>query len=529
LTLLAPGLLGDFQHVRYFGRASVWEATLFCGVGAVALAACGALLGDARRRRVALILLTLSCVLALGAYLTPLSKLLYACVPMWSSFRAPARFKWFIAMFLALLAGMGYDAITAGPVRRQRVAAATTAVLAVAIAVFAWSCHVSGRQPDGAWAHFARWAAGGRDASLPPSAFGDAQFIAATATFASGQLIGSAVALAALAGALVSVGFFPRLRWSLALVVVIEMFVFAWSMRASGPMHLPYPDNWKAAVASQDPEFRVMHPELLYANTGMTQGFDDINGYNPLVLKRYAELIAMTQDADVNAFNFMPEIKQIRTLGPFQMMRCHFVLAMQHVMDAGGKRGDVPAVSEVPAPMRRLQLVRRFQVASGRDAVLAALAREDFNPRDTVILESTPDPAPAIPMTAGTSSEADPDAARVIQSSTDQLEIEATITQPSILLVTDAYSRGWRARPLDPGPQQQYAIMPANRVLRAIPLAAGKHHLLLEYAPRSYRIAVPLTTAALLAWLGAATWLWLRRTIGVHRDVQVAYDPRDGA
>jgi hypothetical protein len=58
------------------------------------------------------------------------------------------------------------------------------------------------------------------------------------------------------------------------------------------------------------------------------------------------------------------------------------------------------------------------------------------------------------------------------------------VPRGAILLVTDAYSAGWRVRPFDPGPRSSY-VLPANHALRAVPLAAGRHHFIMEYRPPS--------------------------------------------
>jgi len=48
--------------------------------------------------------------------------------------------------------------------------------------------------------------------------------------------------------------------------------------------------------------------------------------------------------------------------------------------------------------------------------------------------------------------------------------------------VSDAYAPGWEAQRVEGSAQREYRVMPANYVLRGIPLGvAGKHHLRLFY------------------------------------------------
>ena len=144
-----------------------------------------------------------------------------------------------------------------------------------------------------------------------------------------------------------------------------------------------------------------------------------------------------------------------------------------------------------------------------------------FDPARQVILESRPDPEPAPgrcsagwpeaqPVTGGPSAGARGYAA-VVESGTDYLVIEAETDQPALLLVTDDYSAGWRARPLESGPQSRYEVMPANYCLRAVPLQAGHHKILMEYAPRGFRIGWWISIVAAAGWLAALGWLLARK------------------
>jgi uncharacterized membrane protein YfhO len=90
----------------------------------------------------------------------------------------------------------------------------------------------------------------------------------------------------------------------------------------------------------------------------------------------------------------------------------------------------------------------------------------------------------------------------VTDSTTDSLTIEADTPAPALLLITDTYSRDWHARPLPGSTQARYDVLPADYIVRAIPLAAGHHHLILEYAPPSFRQGLAISLLAGLVWSG---------------------------
>ena len=94
-------------------------------------------------------------------------------------------------------------------------------------------------------------------------------------------------------------------------------------------------------------------------------------------------------------------------------------------------------------------------------------------------------------------------AARIVAGSTDALEIEADVEQACILLITDAFTPSWRAVALPGSVQTNYKLLPANYILRAVPLLAGHHHLRVEYARDALAIGKWISIIAALAFLAA--------------------------
>ena len=119
-----------------------------------------------------------------------------------------------------------------------------------------------------------------------------------------------------------------------------------------------------------------------------------------------------------------------------------------------------------------------------------------------VLLETDPGIRPVAAPGTGT--------VNLVESSTDHLVVEAVTPTPAVLLITDAYSRGWRAAALDGSDRDTYTLMPADHCLQAVPLTAGRHRIRIEYAPKGYRVGKWVSIASLVAY--AATWaVWLYR------------------
>jgi len=135
--------------------------------------------------------------------------------------------------------------------------------------------------------------------------------------------------------------------------------------------------------------------------------------------------------------------------------------------------------------------------------MLPMLADPKFNPRAKVLVE---EPIANLPTSA-----AGPDpagTAMLTDRNTDFIEIDANVSRPSLLLISDNYSSGWRARSLDAGSSQKYEVVRADYTLRGIPLTPGHHHIALEYLPLGYLIGKWISIAAVLAFIGSAVLAW---------------------
>ena len=187
------------------------------------------------------------------------------------------------------------------------------------------------------------------------------------------------------------------------------------------------------------------------------------------------------------------------------LLRCRYIFGFEEAGD-----GKIVFHSFDPALVApRVMLVPQVQVIAAGEQVLRAMI-PPFDPRTTVILETAPEPRPAEHPAAGK--------AVVTAQATDSMTIEADLPDPQILVVTDTYSDGWKVRSLLPSSegsgQTIYNVMPADHCVRAIPLAAGHHRLLLEYRPTAFLIGAWVSGISLLLYVAAVGWVWSRARRG---------------
>ena len=475
LTLLAPDFFGDLIRHTYWGRWYPWEANAFVGVVGLALAAYGMSVVHVAGRRALLVTLAATLVLALGDY-TPLFAFLYRWVPMFDRFRGTGKFMFPVALVLVLFAGYGLDRILRDrAVARRALLVGGAGVIALLVGATAvlladWTPVMKATQATG-------------QTALAPAGYDRPALVAASQSFAALGLFIAGLTLAAGVLLAIWVRREPRAALVLGALAIAEVFVFA-------RLHRPTLDSAVAAVprlrsylAAHPGDYRILNLEA--PNEAMTMRASDAWGYDPGVTRRYAELIAWTEGEDPKAATQYVKFRRFSPL--LTMVRVKYVVVRE-----GGTTQIVPGASP---PLGHLELLGAYQVHVHRNGILSAMGEASFDPRKEVILEQPPDPAPVAGPSQGL--------ARIVREGTDFMDIEADLTNPSILLVTDAWADGWRAVPLEGSSQSRYKLVPADYALRGVALGRGHHHLRIEYAPPLFYLGALVSALAWPVWLAA--------------------------
>jgi hypothetical protein len=82
----------------------------------------------------------------------------------------------------------------------------------------------------------------------------------------------------------------------------------------------------------------------------------------------------------------------------------------------------------------------------------------------------------------------------------NRIALELRTERPGILVVNEPFFRGWRA--WDAG--TEVPLLRANVLFRAVALPAGKHEIVMEFSPLSWRLGWWISVFALLATVGLA-------------------------
>ena len=481
VTFVAPGFFGDVTHQPYWGRWYLWEACAFIGVIGLALAAYG-MTAKVSGKRALLALAAAAALLALGNS-TPLFRVLFDWLPLFDRFRGAGKFIFLTALVLVLFAGYGLDRVL-----RERAVPMRAVWAGGAIAIALWVAALAIRAID--------WSVVTQAVLVPGQTYADPRRLGASQAFASLGLLLAGVTLAAAVCVALWARREPRAVFLLGALAIIEVFAFARMQRTTfDTAQLAVPEL-RRFLAERPGDYRIL--SLWYPNTAMSTRAFDAWGYDVGVTRRYAELVNWSEGVSPDMATSYVTFRRFHPL--LSMLRVQYVVAVENNLMTIHP-GALP-------PLRRLELVGSYRVHRQRDEILRAMGEEAFDPRKEVILEQEPKPAPVAAGTQGS--------ARIVREGTDFLEVAAELQAPSILLVTDAWTRGWRAAPLPGSSQESYELLPANYALRGVALAAGKHLLRLEYAPTALHAGAAISALAWSAWLIAGFAL-LRHKRGEHR------------
>jgi hypothetical protein len=474
LTLIVPGLFGDAAQLTYFGRWYWWEACIFIGPATLALAFLG---WKARGAKGLFLAAGIMLLLALGNH-TPVFYVLYHGLPGFSSFRASTRFGLLGLLFLSVPAALGWDRLLGGGAKHRRMAAMFCGLGVLLGLAAVWAMNAESKGPGDFTDIIHTMAMTGETMENTP--LSDPTFIERAASFAAEQLaIAAGVTLLVAVLLVVKQG---KAAVLIAVVAVVQIIWFVAAQRVSSDSSTAMPDNWKSVIAAVPAGERVLINYGPLADSGVSNGFLNVVGTNPLVLNRTARFLAAIQQLDPTDVGFSYPVRLAS--GIYRILRCA-------VLMPGHMGGPVYPIAH---PLPRLLLVDQCTVAAGPDAALAGVLARGFDPTHDVVLEERPEPMPVV--AAGQQQ----GTIRLIRETTDELEIEGDLPSPQILLITDAYSNGWRGVALDDSAQKDYRVLPADYCLRGVALAAGHQHFRLQYRPAGLAAGAWISGLSLVAY-----------------------------
>ena len=297
LTTLAPNFFGSLSTHHYWGRWQLWEMCVFFGVTGMVMVVYGLARGPCFRvwscAAVAFVLL----LIAFGPY-TFLFKPLYWYAPGFNHFRGWSKFSYPAILLLITVAATGFDVLLRRGVRSSWEG---MLILGLGLAGGALSLLESQVLATGSVGALAPWhfmihllSNSMERLHVGVQNLDGPVYITAMASYAIRQLEFTALTLAMLGAILLLAVRYPQVLVGVLALASVEMLGYARSCLD----HFPLQD----VFATPDARFLFAHAadsfrvnDAKTPNLAMSAGGYDLWGYDPGVLRRYAEWITASQ------------------------------------------------------------------------------------------------------------------------------------------------------------------------------------------------------------------------------------------
>ncbi len=492
--LFAPGSSGE--QGGYFGRIPFMDRNHYTSVIPLVFALIAVFF--VRRREVsfftfgALFILTIS----LGGY-TPIYKLYYYLIPGINKFRLPMSSMYLYAFFQALLAGLGLDYLAKreNPFWRKsgiQVLGALFLTILLAVGLYLFQVPLAD--------YLVRLAA------VSPTMkykWVDQIMALANLKFTLKALLYLGGVLLLVGGGLFSQHFTPRKRLIFfgALLIADLFIVNSKYLKPARPDNQYYKEGYIWQYLKQDKDLFRVHRIGLYrlprrlgaGNVAVYHKIYSTNGYYQNPIGRFYDI----EDYDDGVLN--------------QSVNFMALSNVKYVISSSPLRNDYLTQLRAPANiyfyqnrffLPRYFLTHAFQVRENPQDIINEIM--ELRPEEVaslVYLEEEPD------FTPRSSSAPGQETVKIVEYQANRIILEVKLESPGFLTMSEVYSPAWEAT-VDGVPQK---ILRANYFMRALPLPAGQHKVVMRYNAGAVKIGLSITFIGALVCLLALYFLRIKQ------------------
>ncbi len=459
ITLVVPKFFGSFtgtgtDTVPFWAATTTytyWETCIYIGVLPLLFALIGIGFSRSRLRWHFLILALIAILLALGRF-TPFYRFAFEILPGFNRFRIPARFIGLFTITFAFLAGLGVDVVLKNHPKEKRLLVPGLCLLGYVALLALLTLTGLLQKPF-------------------PLLVKNPQF--------TNALNQTGIAFVTVAVALVLLFLanrFPRQQNLIfALLTALTFFdLYRFGHQFSLGDQRPeefYPRRPLIARLSEEGKqtpFRINarsgNTMFFQRNEGLLWELELLEGYTPLKLLDYV------------TFEIPPD-------------RRNDLLNVRYRIQIDSARGLV-GLAPNPTALPRAWLADSCVVIPDRPAILKLLGDSAFDYRRVVILETEPPPGlRPIPDTLP------PGNVTITSRSPHRIEMAVTAARPALLVLSEIYYPEWRAKVNS----RPVGILRADYCLRAVPLPAGKHQVVIYYNRNQVVTGMLISKLAFLA------------------------------
>jgi len=487
VTFLVPNFFGNPANNTYWKGMEVWqfwELGAYAGIGPFLLL--GFLRKDDKMRHVLrflVLLLLLSLFLCLGQH-NPAYRLIHQ-LPGFNHFRIPAQILYLYVFSLSILTGIGLDGIS-------RVKSYTTCyktILGLGVLFFAGLVAMLLFEPSLFFSFVFKLI---RRPEVSPDLMNRLHEIVWLSGFIRAGFLFLTAGLIHLVYR--RLGHHSWAMITLLAVMGVDLWSFASPLIKTTDLNL---DQQKSQLIMALNGDRDVHRVAALGdsrtpNDGLLYRYQDIQGYDPLILKRYLSYINRSQNAPFNL--------EAVNLGHVRYLDNHLI-RMLNVKYAFSN--DEGAMQQIDDALPRAYIVHKA-ITVPSERVLDYMMSDDFKPKEMVVFEAPKREeafslSPRAPLGMGETAKPESDMpdgtehCKIQAYENEQIDLTVTTNQDGYLVLSEINYPGWVA--YVNGHERQ--LLTGNYIFRVLPLPKGNHDIVIRFEPRSFRFGIIISAVTL--------------------------------
>jgi hypothetical protein len=472
LAFFLPDLFGNPVDGTYWRSREFWHFWESCGyVGILPLFFLfvgGRGTTPARVRTFAVVLILFALFLALGKY-NPLYPLIYL-LPGFGNFRIPAQIIFLYVFGVAVLSGIGLSRIIEGEWEFTKgfwIFSALAGLLLICaligLTVFRLEFFYS------LFRNFSEGPVTHANLSLLYERISDT-------IYRSGLVFFSSLFLLVLAKrGRIGPSIFSFLA---CIIVLVDLYLFGAPLVKVYDLVTPQEKQHLLSQLSRTPENgRVVTADRAFkTNDGLMYRFPSIQGYDPLILKKYAEFYLTSQGHPYNDHVVViqdfpaPEAKLIALLNTRQLVSGGEVKTLKN---------EIPYALLVPEG-----------TVKPEESILQYMKSDEFEPRRTVVFSKKPNHG----LLLGDTNRPFIAHCEVLNHRASEIRFRVSCNQPAYLVMSEIWYPGWVA--FVDGEESE--VMCGNYLFRVVPVKEGNHEVTVRFVSRPFRVGAVVSFLALI-------------------------------
>jgi len=474
LTFLFPLLFGSPVDGTYWISSTIWEFWEYCGYTGIAVFA--AIFLAMRRLLVDrmglffVLLILMALFLAFGKY-NPVYPLIYR-LPGFNTFRIPAQILFLYVFSIAVLSGKALDVLQNFSMFQKKAKHIFFTILFLFLPLVIWSYAFPDSFCDFISKH------------MKPSEMSMEQVCLIASIVSRSVFFGYCIFLA------FSVVFYLREKKSISLGMFAGMLI-GLSMIDLGSFSFPLIRTYDIRGLLKEGQSlshitensrisrSAINGKCFIRNSGLWYGFQDIQGYDPLILRRYMEYVNRSQGLPPD--NKVVNLHYIRDFDN-TLVR---MLNLEYVVEC-----ETSSIRKMDPFIPRCYVVYQMETKN-REEILDFMMEEQFDPLKIVVFEDAD--APRNFFLRGPV-QGDREDCKITRYENDEIRLVSNLETPGVLMMSEINYPGWQVH-VD---GERKRIFTGNYLFWAVPLERGHHEIRFVFRPLSFKIGAFVSAVSLV-------------------------------